>query len=100
MAHCSTVLSQIVRIFPRHEFQALANKHHVVQKFRLFSRWTQFVALMTAQLTGRDSLRDIVENMSAQARKLYHLGVKPFSRATLSRANEQQSHKIYEALFL
>ena len=37
MAHCSTVLSQIVRIFPRHEFQALANKHHVGQKFRSFS---------------------------------------------------------------
>jgi len=37
---------------------------------------------MTAQLTGRDSLRDIVENMAAQAGKLSHLGVKPFSRAT------------------
>ena len=100
MAHCSTVLSQIVRIFPRHEFQALANKHHAGQKFRSFSRWTQFVALLTAQLTGRDSLRDIVENMTAQAGKLYHLGIKPFSRATLSRANEQQPHKLYEALFL
>lgn len=100
MAHCNTVLSQIVRIFPRHEFQALANKHHAGQKFRSFSRWTQFVALLTAQLTGRDSLRDIVENMSAQAGKLYHLGIKPFSRATLSRANEQQPHKLYEALFL
>lgn len=100
MAHCSTVLSQIVRIFPRHEFKALADKHHAGQKFRSFSRWTQFVALLTAQLTGRDSLRDIVENMSAQASKLYHLGIKPFSRATLSRANEQQSHKMYEELFL
>ena len=100
MAHCSTVLSQIVRIFPRHEFQTLANKHHAGQKFRSFSRWSQFVALLTAQLSGRDSLRDIVENMSAQASKLYHLGVKPFSRATLSRANEQQPHKMYEALFL
>ena len=100
MAHSSTVLSQIVRIFPRHEFQTLANKHHAGQKFRSFSRWSQFVALLTAQLSGRDSLRDIVENMSAQASKLYHLGVKPFSRATLSRANEQQPHKMYEALFL
>ena len=99
MAHCSTVLSQIVRIFPRHEFQTLANKHHAGQKFRSFSRWTQFVALLTAQLTGRDSLRDIVENMSAQSGKLYHLGIKPFSRATLSRANEQQPHEMYEALF-
>lgn len=99
MAHCSTVLSQIVRIFPRHEFQSLANKYHVGQKFRSFSRWTQFVALLTAQLTGRDSLRDIVENLSVQAGKIYHLGIKPFSRATLSRANEQQPHQMYEALF-
>ena len=99
MPHCSTVLSQIVRIFPRHEFQALANKYHAGQKFRSFSRWTQFVALLTAQLTGRDSLRDIVENMSAQASKLYHLGIKPFGRSTLARANETQPHQMYEALF-
>ena len=99
MPHCSTVLSQIVRIFPRHEFQALANKHHAGQRFRSFSRWTQFVALLTAQLTGRDSLRDIVENMSAQAGKLYHLGIKPFGRSTLARANETQPHQMYEILF-
>ena len=99
MAHCNTVLSQILRIFPRHEFQALANKHHVGQKFRSFSRWTQFVALVTAQLTGRSSLRDIEENMSAQAGKLYHLGIKPFGRSTLARANETQPHQMYEALF-
>ena len=99
MAHCSTVLSQIVRIFPRHEFQALANKHHVGQKFRSFSRWNQFVALLTAQLTGRNSLRDITDNIAAQSRKLYHLGVRPFSRATLARANETQPHQMYEALF-
>ena len=48
MAHSNTVLSQIVRIFPRHEFQTLANMHHAGQKFRSFSRWTQFVALLTA----------------------------------------------------
>lgn len=99
MPHCSTVLSQIVRIFPRHEFQALANKYHAGQKFRSFSRWTQFVALLTAQLTGRDSLRDIVDNMSVQAGKLYHLGIKPFGRSTLARVNETQPHQMYEVLF-
>jgi putative transposase len=99
VAHCSTVLSRIVRIFPRHQFQTLARKHHVGQKFRSFSRWAQFVALLTAQLTGRSSLRDIVDNFSAQARKLYHLGGKPFSRATLARCNEKQSHILYEELF-
>lgn len=99
MAHCSTVLSQIVRIFPRHEFQTLANKHHVGQKFRSFSRWFQFVALLTVQLTSRSSLRDVVDNLGAQASKLYHLGLKPFSRATLARCNEKQPHTLYEELF-
>ncbi len=94
MARCNKVLSQIVRIFPRHEFQALVNKYHTGQKFRSFSRWAQFVALLTAQLSGRDSLRDIVENMSVLASKLYHLGIKPFRRATLSRANEQQPQDV------
>lgn len=99
MAHCSTVLSQIVRIFPRHEFQSLANRHHAGQKFRSFSRWSQFVAMLAAQLTGRSSLRDVVDNFSAQGSKVYHLGIKAFSRATLARCNEQQPHSLYEALF-
>lgn len=99
MAHCSTVLSQIVRIFPRHEFQSLANKHHVGQKFRSFSRWSQFVAMLTAQMTGRSSLRDVVDNLGVQTSKLYHVGVKAFSRATLARCNEKQPHTLYEELF-
>jgi len=99
VAHCSTVLSQIVRIFPRHEFQSLANKHHVGQKFRSFSRWSQFVAMLTAQMTGRSSLRDVVDNLGVQTSKLYHVGVKAFSRATLARCNEKQPHTLYEELF-
>ena len=99
MAHCSTVLSQIVRIFPRYEFQALANKYHVGQKFRSFSRWTQFVAMLTAQFTNRSSLRDLADNFGVQGNKLYHLGIKVFSRATLARCNEKQPHILYEELF-
>ncbi|MDH3903198.1 MAG: IS4 family transposase [Xanthomonadales bacterium] len=99
MSHCNTVLSQIVRIFPRHEFQSLANKHHEGQKFRSFSRWSQFVAMLTAQLSARNSLRDVVDNLGVQGGKLYHLGVKAFSRATLARCNEKQPHTLYEELF-
>jgi putative transposase len=99
MSHCNTVLSQIVRIFPRHEFQSLANQHHAGQKFRSFTRWTQFVAMLTAQLSGRCSLRDVVDNLAVQGQKIYHLGIKAFSRATLARCNEHQPHTLYEELF-
>lgn len=52
-----------------------------------------------AQLSGRNSLRDIVENMSAQAHRLYHLGSVKLSRSNLSRINEDKPYTLYEALF-
>jgi len=99
MAHNNTILRQITALLPRHEFEALAKDHHVGQKFRSFNRWTQFMAMFIGQLSGRKSLRDIVMNVSAQSNKLYHLAIKPFSRATLARVNEQQPAALYERLF-
>jgi len=99
MAHNNTILRQIVAFLPRHEFEALAQKHHVGQKFRSFNRWTQFMAMFIGQLSGRKSLRDLVMNVRAQSNKLYHLAIKPFSRATLARVNEQQPATLFEALF-
>jgi hypothetical protein len=99
MAHNNTILRQITALLPRHEFEALAKDHHVGQKFRSFNRWTQFMAMFIGQLSGRKSLRDLVMNVSAQSSKLYHLAIRPFSRATLARVNEQQPAALYERLF-
>jgi putative transposase len=52
-----------------------------------------------AQLAGRISLRDIVENTSAQAHRLYHLGSAKLSRSNLSRMNDSKPYALYEALF-
>ncbi len=51
------------------------------------------------QLSGRKSLRDIVENVSAQAHRLYHLGSAKLSRSNLSRINENKPYALYETLF-
>ena len=99
MAHNNTILRQIVAFLPRHEFEALAKEHHVGQKFRSFSRWSQFMAMFVGQLSGRKSLRDLVMNVAALSNKLYHLAIKPFSRATLARVNEQQPAVLSEAVF-
>ena len=99
MAHCNTILNQILKIIPRHEFESLANKHHSGRKFRTTSRWSQFTAIVLAQLTGRQSLRDIVGNMKAQAHRLYHLGVGSLSKSNFSRINQNKSYKMYEELF-
>jgi hypothetical protein len=99
MAHCNTILSQILKLVPRHEFETLAKHHHSGRAFRKASRWSQFVSLTMAQLSGRNSLRDIVDNMSAQMHRLYHLGTAKLSRSNLSRINEDKPYTLYEALF-
>ena len=99
MAHCNTILSQILKLVPRHEFETLAKQHHAGRAFRKASRWSQFVSLTMAQLSGRNSLRDIVDNMSAQMHRLYHLGSAKLSRSNLSRINEDKPYALYEALF-
>lgn len=100
MSHSNTVLSQLLKFVSRHEFETLAKQYHSGRAFRSASRWSQFVCLTTAQLSGRSSLRDIVENMSAQAHRLYHLGSARLTRSNLSRINENKPYQLYEALFL
>ena len=92
MTHNNTILSQLLKLVSRHEFESLAKIHHEGRSFRTASRWSQFVMLMMAQLSGRNSLRDIVENMAVQAHHLYHLGSAKLSRSNLSRMNNDKAN--------
>lgn len=99
MAHHNTVFAQLLKFVPRHEFESLANQHHSGRRLRKMTRWSQFISMATAQLSGRNSLRDVANNVTAQIRKLYHLGISSVSKSSLSRVNESQSYELYEALF-
>ena len=97
--HCNAILNQIASLLQRHDFKKLAGRHHRGQKFRSFNRWSQFMAMTIAQLTGRKSLRDLISNIAVKGKSLYHLGMKQTTRATLARVNEQQSSDLYRDLF-
>ena len=99
MAHCNTILSQILKLVPRHDFERLAKVHHSGRTFRTASRWSQFVTMAIGQLSGRRSLRDLVDNVCAQQQRLYHLGSGKLSRSNLSRINEDKPHELYQSLF-
>jgi len=99
LAHHNTVFAQLLKLVPRHRFEVLAKAHHIGRRFRKTSRWSQFVALAMGQLSGRQSLRDVVANAAAQSSCWYHLGAHRITRSTLARVNEQQPHAFYEALF-
>ena len=99
MSHHSTVFSQILKFVPRHEFLSLAKKHDGARRSDAMNRWTQFIAMSTAQLTGRASLRDIESTLASQRHLKYHLGSGAIKRTTLGRANQQLSFSFYEELF-
>lgn len=99
MAHCNTVFAQLLNLVPRHEFEQLAKEHHSGRAFRKASRWSQFTAMLLGQVSGRTSLRDIIDNLHAQSHRLYHIGSARLTRTTLARINEDKPCQIYEALF-
>jgi len=99
LSHANTIFSQLLKLVPRHDFQSLAKQHHQGQALRKISRWDQFVSLAMAQLSGRQSLRDIEANMNAQTGSHYHLGVSRIAKSSLARVNENQPYTLYEALF-
>lgn len=91
-----TILSQIMDYIPRHSFYSCVNKYHGDYRIRTFTCWEQFIVMAFAQLTYRESLRDIETCLRAMQNKLYHLGIKSnISRSTLADANEKRDWKIY-----
>jgi hypothetical protein len=63
------------------------------------SCWNHFSTLLYAQVTGKDSLREIETGINANAQKLYHLGLKEVKRSTPSDANNRRPNQIYESIF-
>jgi hypothetical protein len=91
-----TVFSQLMDFFPRHEFQVCVNRYRGNRYVKNFSCSDQFLCLAFAQLTYRESLRDIEACLRAQQSKLYHMGFRGrVSRTTLADANENRDWRIF-----
>jgi len=99
MSHHNTIFSQILKLVPRHEFMSLAKKHDGAIRSDTMNRWTQFIAMSTAQLSGRSSLRDIESTIISQKHLNYHLGSGSIKRTTLARANQKRPAAFFEDLF-
>jgi putative transposase len=99
MAYHSSVLSQLLKLLPRHEFEQQANRIDGRRRSDALSRWSQFFALTVGQLGGRHSLRDIEATVHSQRPHHYHLGSQSISRSALGRANEQLHYRFYDELF-
>src|SRR6266550_2951746 len=91
-----TVFSQLVDFLPTYQFQVCVDRYQGNRYVKDFSCWDQFLCLAFAQLTYRESLRDIEACLRAQQPKLYHMGFRgQVSRNTLAHANEHRDWRIY-----
>ena len=91
-----TVFSQITEHLPAYEFQKCVDRYRGDSHFRGFSCLDQYLAMAFAQLTYRESLRDIEACLRSVGGKLYHMGLRgKVSRTTLADANESHDWRIF-----
>jgi hypothetical protein len=90
------VFAQLLDVLPKYEFDVCVRRYRGNARVRRFSCFDQFLCMVFAQLTYRESLRDIETCLRALQPKLYHAGLRgPISRSTLADANETRDWRIY-----
>src|SRR6266436_1439609 len=91
-----TVFAQIMEFLSHDEFRRCVDRYDGNRRIRMLSCWEQFLALAFAQLTYRESLRDIEVCLAAHQSKLYHSGFRaPVKRSTVADASEGRDWRIY-----
>ena len=91
-----TIFSQIIDFLPKKKFRQCVNRYGGNYRVRSFTCYDQLLCMAFAQLTYRESLRDIQCCLRAMREKLYHMGIRGrISRSTLADANENRDWRIY-----
>jgi hypothetical protein len=92
-----TVFAQILEHLPRYEFDKFVKEYEGNHRVRRFPCYDQFLCLAYAQLTYRESLRDIETCLNSHHEKLYHIGFRgQISRSTMADAGEMRDYRIYQ----
>jgi transposase len=99
MLHQNSVFHSVLKQVPWHRFDRLVDEHHADKHVRRLTTKGQLIALIYAQLSGAQSLREIEAALTSHATKLYHLGGEQVARTTLADANTQRPWQVFSGLF-
>ena len=99
MHYQSSVFHQVLKHVPWGSFDRLVEEHEADKRVRRLSTKSQLVALLYGQLSGAQSLREIVAGLKSHESQLYHAGSKPVRRSTLSDANCKRPAAAFVGLF-
>ena len=93
------IFSQLMALIHPQHFDRCVRRFGGDYKVQHFTCWNQYLCMAYAQLTGRESLRDVVDCLCARPERLYHLGFRgAIRRSTLAYVNEQRDWRIYATL--
>jgi hypothetical protein len=96
MNHGRTVFAQLIGFLPDRDFRRCVARYNGDSRLREFSCWDQYLTMAFAQLTYRESLRDIEACLRSMRAKLYHMGFRgTVARATLADANESRDWRVF-----
>jgi len=99
MPYQDTVFGGLMKAFPRWRFDKLVERHQADYRVRRLPSWTQFQAMVFAQLSGSRSLREVVGALERFPGSHAHLGLVPVRRSTLADANRVRPAALFEDVF-
>ena len=94
----NSVYSQLFNFIPRYRFEKIVKKSGEDRYCKHFTAWKQFLTLLFAQISGKDSLCEIENALLANHKRLYHLGMEAVAKSTLSEAMNRRNPEIFKAL--
>ena len=98
--YTNTIFNQLLNFIPKDRFSRFVGQHQGDRYVKSLTTWNQLTALLYAQATGKESLRDIELGLLAHEGAWHHLGIeRKISRSTLSDANNRRDYRIYMQLF-
>jgi hypothetical protein len=95
----NTIFSELLKLIPRYEFDRIVAHYNGNRYTKSFTGQQEFIALLYAQIRGKDSLREIETALKMQSNKWYHIGYKGVGKSAFAEAMNKRSSKIYEDLF-
>ena len=99
MRHHNSLLHQLLQFVPWRLFDRLVDEHGADTRVRRLTTRSQLIALIYAQLSGAQSLREIEQAMASHEHRLYHLGAAAPARSTLADANAKRPAQLFADLF-
>ena len=99
MKNNSTIFNQLLNLIPHGKLQKTVDEFNGDKYTKKFSTFHQFITLLYAQITGKESLRDIERPLNISKGKLQFFSLPEIKKSTLSDANNKRDYRIFEKIF-